>query len=253
MKNHLILILCLLLAGNVFAQNKWAFGPVLSLGFSGENQHKVSEFPSRSGSFVSIEQSILQPAFGVGFSAERYMGKRWSINLGVEYSYLQSFDRTESIFYNTVGTLISYNKEDRKLIAQQIQVPLQAHFLFGNPGAIRPYISIGGLANYALSATQIVESIYPLGNGEVVHSTYRDKYDLGNGYSTLKRLNLSVFYGIGIEFKVFSIEFNRSQAALRESPFYLYYLIDYDSFINLDTSTPTEQTPLSRMLIRYKF
>jgi len=250
MKQSILFILFLsLIATALKSQNKWAVGPTVLTGFSGEQQQNKETYDYSSETYTSKTINKVQPSFGAGFSAERYFGKRWGINLGVQYNYIQRYDFFENDTRSRRGLFSTpyYSSSAKRLIAHQLQAPVQARFYFGKQGKTRPFLSAGGLFTYTLSAKMKSEYISS-SSGITNYSSNDSQYELDKEWTPMKRYKKSFFFGFGIDFKVFSIEINRIQAVLVENNAYNNTYIGYDCLCY----TLKRKTNSTLMTIKYK-
>lgn len=250
MKNLIGLLFLLFLVSNVAqGQSNWQLGGTIIMGLSGEKDYETSSYgdPSFGGS-NSMEESKLLPSCGGGFTLQRSIANRWSVNLGMHYQYIQRFDRDEYQYINSLGTMASYSKNDQKLITHQVQAPLSIHFYFGKKGKLRPFLNAGGQASYAIHAKQTSESLY-VSNGERNYSLWEQEYDLRNEWSAVKRISISTVFGAGVAFNRFSIEINRVQKVLSQNNYndYIYYPTVDDIY----TSRYEEKTSITALSLKY--
>ncbi len=222
-------------------QNKWNIGPSVTLGLSGEKQfQEINYNNTRSDGF---EESKVLPSLGAGIQIERLFGKRWSINLATQYSYIQRFERVEyNYFSSPLNSLTSFNSSKRKLTSHQIQAPIQVHFYFGKPNKIRPYLSLGGQISYSVSAKHESESIY-VSNREAYINDWSNEYNFKEGWAPIERFSTSMIYGLGLAFKGFSVEMNRVQNVLKTANnghslnYYNAYVLHAPAFVITPVTT----------------
>jgi hypothetical protein len=236
----------------LLGQSKWEFGPSINIGFSGKRQLDESPYEYTGGRTVSLEKSKLRPSFGAGFYVKRFIGKRWGLNLGAQYIYNQLYNESQYTNYSTsLNSLIYFSTPETKLINQQLQAPLQAHFYFGKPGGIRPYLSLGGQFSYTLSTTENTENLYS-SNGETSTDTWEQKLDFTNQWNALKRFDSSIIYGIGIEFDHFILELNRTKIIHQSNDYYRYNTYNYNCPYGCYGSGSFRKVPITAMSFKYK-
>lgn len=249
MKQILFLLFISLVLTPLSSQNKWSVGPNISIGFSGQQQTSEDILDYSSSTYTSKTISKVQPSFGIGFSAERYIGKRWGINLGVAYNFMQHYDFHQNSSQTKRGLFVSdfYASNQNRLIAHQIQTPFQARFYFGKKSGTRPFLSAGGVAIYTIAAKQENKHLWSsTGNTSQFSDSY--SYQLDEEWSPIKRLNFTPTFGLGIDFGIFSIEINRTNVVLKKEGYSQYNLIESNSFIPLET----KKSSSTLMTIKYK-
>ena len=249
MKQVIFLLFLSLAFTSLKSQNKWSLGPTINLGFSGEQQKSDTNYDYGPGVFVSELNSKVQPSFGIGFSVERYFGKRWGINIGIQYNFLQRYDFTTETNQPKTGifTTAYYASNKISLIAHQLQAPLQARFYFGKKRSFRPFLSAGGIGTYTISAKQ--DNQYTWSSSRIVSQSIDSfSYDFDEDWSAIKRFGLTKIVGLGIDFGIFSFEINRIQSVLKQGGYYDTRLVDVNSYLPF----ASKKLHSTMMTIKYK-
>jgi hypothetical protein len=214
MKKIILFSLCLGVGSLLLAQSRWSFGGTLQGGYSGVSSETRNDYQDRQfGDSYSLNQEKRQPALGAGVWLAYRLGARWGVQLGVDYSWLSAFRSFESGHSTPEGAKASLNQETYSTRQQQLQIPLEVQYYFGNDQhQWRPFLAVGVQGNYLFSQSELTESYYGNAGQEPFRNSYENKVDFTSDWYAVSRTQLNYTVGFGLASDRISVSLRRTGA-----------------------------------------
>lgn len=218
MKKLLLSVLFLSAAALLLAQSeatqqtsRFSFGLALEAGYSGTSDLQDNYYPSEFGDYRHISRRSHRPGYSLGAWGSYQLGRRWDIQLGLNYGQWNAFASVEGEGFSTEGIMNSYSRERFEIRQNLLRIPLEGRFLFGRADhRARPFIQLGVQTAYLMKQTSFAHSYYGSIGQETFEQIWATEADLNPEWIDVRRWQWSMIGGVGVQMNRVSLSIQRN-------------------------------------------
>ncbi len=213
--------------------SRFSFGLALEAGYSGTSKLQDNYYPNEFGDYRHIMRQAHRPGYSLGVWGSYQLGRRWDLQLGMNYGQWNAFASVEGEGFSAEGLMNSYSRERYELRQSLLRMPLEGRFLFGRAEhRVRPFLQLGIQTAYLMKQVTFVHSYYGSMGQETFEQAWATQADLNPEWGDIRRWQWSMIGGFGVQMKRISLSIQRNWTfaeAYGSGDIYRYYP-DYCGF-----------------------